>query len=311
MVLGGTPLLSLLRNFIEITGYCLLFLTLDKPCLPWKKTCLYYSVFILLYTALGFVWCLSHAESYAVLCTITFYIQSFFFLLRMSSDNIYQVIYHISYQVFILLFQLYICVKCAQLFFDGNAWVDVALRLVFLAISVCINLCFFRRIYRDIVETIQCNWKGLCLIALAGNLLVIYFGVYPAHVMVRSVKDQIVFVCFCLLLSFTHLVMLKMLFSIRKELMTSRELELSIRRSELLESELAVIQESVEEIRRLRHDVRHHNLMIAEYARNGEQEELGQYLDEYIREAKRCRQAVFDREEQNLFGHPSQKRKDH
>lgn len=289
MVLGVTPVLTLLRNFMEVAGFCILFLTLDKPRLSWKKTCLFYTSFILFHTVFGSVWCLLHAESYARLCTMTFYVQAFVFLIWMSGDAVFQVIYNISLQVFVLLFQVYLCVRCAQAFFGGSAWADIEMRLVFLVFSIWINLRFFRSVYREIADTIRDSWKGICFISLAGNLLVIYYGVYPLHIMMRSVKEQIVFVGICILLSFTQIIMLNMLHSLKKEITAYRELELSIRTNKLLKTELFIMQESVEEIRRLHHDTRHHNLMIAEYARNDEQKELRQYLKEYMEETKRCR----------------------
>ena len=47
---------------------------------------------------------------------------------------------------------------------------------------------------------------------------------------------------------------------------------------------MELLEESVESGRRVRHDVRHHNAVIAEYVRNLQNEELLQYLKEYDRE---------------------------
>ena len=52
----------------------------------------------------------------------------------------------------------------------------------------------------------------------------------------------------------------------------------------LLEQNMELLQESVESGRRICHDARHHNAVIAEYARRGQNEELLQYLEEYDRE---------------------------
>ena len=51
----------------------------------------------------------------------------------------------------------------------------------------------------------------------------------------------------------------------------------------LLERNMEIIEESAASGRRLRHDARHHNAVIAEYARRGQTEELLQYLKEYDR----------------------------
>jgi len=52
----------------------------------------------------------------------------------------------------------------------------------------------------------------------------------------------------------------------------------------LLERNMEILQESVESGKRIRHDARHHNAVIAEHARRGQNEELLQYLKEYDRE---------------------------
>ena len=52
----------------------------------------------------------------------------------------------------------------------------------------------------------------------------------------------------------------------------------------LLERQLEILEESVESGRRIRHDVRHHNAVIAEYVRREQKEELLQYLKEYDKE---------------------------
>lgn len=52
----------------------------------------------------------------------------------------------------------------------------------------------------------------------------------------------------------------------------------------LLERNIEILEESVESGRRIRHDARHHNAVIAEYARRGQNEELLQYLKEYQEE---------------------------
>ncbi len=49
----------------------------------------------------------------------------------------------------------------------------------------------------------------------------------------------------------------------------------------LLQRNVELLEEAAQEGRRIRHDVRHHNIVIAEYARKGQNEELLQYLNDY------------------------------
>ena len=68
---------------------------------------------------------------------------------------------------------------------------------------------------------------------------------------------------------------------IGKEKEYERENQLIQMNYRLLERQLEILDESVESGRRIRHDARHHNAVIAEYARRGQKEELLQYLKEY------------------------------
>ena len=54
----------------------------------------------------------------------------------------------------------------------------------------------------------------------------------------------------------------------------------------LLERQIEILEESVELGKRIRHDARHHNAVIAEYVRREQKEELLQYLKEYEKETE-------------------------
>ncbi len=71
---------------------------------------------------------------------------------------------------------------------------------------------------------------------------------------------------------------------IGKEKEHEKENQLIQMNHRLLERQLEILEESVESGRRIRHDVRHHNAVIAEYVRREQKEELLQYLKEYDKE---------------------------
>ncbi len=54
----------------------------------------------------------------------------------------------------------------------------------------------------------------------------------------------------------------------------------------LLERNMELMEESIASGRRIRHDARHHNAVIAEYARRGQNDELLKYLKEYDKETE-------------------------
>lgn len=87
-----------------------------------------------------------------------------------------------------------------------------------------------------------------------------------------------------LFLFLTLLTMLAALRVIRKEMEKRQETELTNISNRLLKKKLKLMENSFEETRRIRHDVRHHNLNVAAYARKGDMEGLLHYLQEYEKE---------------------------
>lgn len=80
-----------------------------------------------------------------------------------------------------------------------------------------------------------------------------------------------------------HLLVFRLYFHIGIEREYERDNQLIQMNHRLLERQMEILEESVESGRRIRHDVRHHNAVIAEYVRNLQNGELLQYLKEYDR----------------------------
>ncbi len=81
-----------------------------------------------------------------------------------------------------------------------------------------------------------------------------------------------------------QLLVFRLYLHIGKEREYQREKQLVEMNHRLLERNVELMEESVEEGRRIRHDARHHNAVIAEYARRGQNGEILQYLKEYEKE---------------------------
>lgn len=300
MILGVTPLLSILRNVIEVIAYSVLFLTLDKPRFSWRKTIFFYSGFIFIVTGIGTIWVLLEPVSYLKFCTMVLFLQSAVFFSFMSQDTFLQSLYKLTLQMFILLFLLYTGIWVAICFFDGNPWVDIGIRIGYTIVGIFLSYRYGRKPFRKIVNGLRFQWKGICMIAVAGNFLILLYATRPTHIIVRTVTEQRMFLGTCILLLVTHMVMLYTLYQMQKEMADRQEMELTVISNEMLKRELERMQEHVEEANRLRHDMRHHNLIIAEYVRRGERTALLDYLETYKQEymedhsVKICENLVVD-----------------
>ena len=171
MVLGITPVLSVLRNFLEVTIFCILFLSLDSPRFSWKKTCIAYGAFTVIVASIGTVWVLTAPKSYGKYCVVVLFLQAAVFFTIMSRDTIFQCMYNLSLQMFILFFMLFSGIWCAKKFFGGNPWADLGIRIFYMALLAFVYIRWFRRPYRRIADSLRHRWMGICAVSLAGNIL--------------------------------------------------------------------------------------------------------------------------------------------
>lgn len=286
-MLGSTLSLALIRNSIELVGFCVLVLLLDKPRFSWKKTCLVYGLFMTFYIIFSTAWILIDIYSFGKFVTLTIFLGAAILFPIMSSDSAAQTIYNLSLQIFVLIFQIELSVWLSLHVFGGSPYADIVLRILYLVTAILIYLRFFRKSYRIIADSLRGPWRGICLISVAGNLFLIYYWTRPIDVIMRSAREQFIFVCIWALLFITHLMMIRTLVFMQGQMREKQERELAVLSNHLLGQQLFMLEDSVEEARRIRHDMRHHNMQIAEYVQKGHKEELLHYLGEYEREAER------------------------
>lgn len=261
-----------------------MFLLLDKPRYSWKKTILGYLLYCSALSIVGIVWVLNAPGSYQKFCVLVLFLTASAFFSYMSSMNGFQIVYNMSLQAFLFLFLLYIGIGGAQTFFGGNPWADIGIRLICLSIMAFAYVRWLRQPFHGLIQHVDVQWRNVCVVSVAGDLLIIYQGAYPHMVSLRETREQLVFVSLCVLMLLTHLTMLTTLHAIRVEMDKRQEMELTNISNSLLKKELELTKRSVEEAKRVRHDIRHHNLNVAAYARNGDMEGLLHYLKEYERE---------------------------
>lgn len=253
---------------------------MDKPRYSWKKTICAYTGFIALWTVISTLWVLAEAQSYARFITISFSIGMIIFFCFMSKCSISQILYNVSLLVFVLLWGVGMGVRTAMLFFNGNVWADILFRCFYFVIVVWLYYRYLRKTYLEIEEYLKSRWKWLAAVGLAGDALFIYCSIFPQHVMVRGLRDRLISSGVGIILFATHIIMLWAIYAMRGEMKVKEEMEYSLLNNAYLERSLAMIEEKVEQADRTRHDVRHHDLVIMEYARKGEVEELLRYMEE-------------------------------
>lgn len=281
MIMWDFPLLAIIRNSISMTGFSLLFLALDQPRYSWKKTIMGHTLFVAVYVAIGSLWMLRAPDSYVKWFTLTIFIGAALFFPRMSSDTLLQSLYNISAQMFVHTLQLVVGIGISEAVFHTNPWAEIIVMFLYLAIVGWVYLHFFRTPYRELVMALRNRWQSFSIVSIIGCVFLIIYWTRPTFLMARPFPNQLLYVCIWGLFLMTHLMMLKNMSSIYRELTAQNKIALVEMSNHQLNIQLSMIQDSVEETRRIHHDMRHHNLLIAQYAQKGQVYELLRYLGEY------------------------------
>lgn len=171
---------------------------------------------------------------------------------------------------------LFLAGLLSNLFFDGQIIPAAMVRSV-LHIGVALLCAVFRKpVASSMSQRIPKGWWPLDLVAAL-------FAVYLGYLAPRSYAPEITIfalISFVLLITIIITVYVVFFYTIRymNEAARTKQAELQ---STFLLSQIEAMQEAVEATGRARHDMRHHNLLIAQYAENGQLNEILHYLGEY------------------------------
>lgn len=281
-MLGGSVYIAFIRFVISLTGVILLYFTICKSRFGRKKTFLYYLCFGTVMTALSCVWYYINQANYARFGPLTMYFVFSIFAFLFSKGSVWMKIYKLVLVFYLMVLYLIASIEISIFFFDGSIWADIIGR-VFLILLISFLLNKYVRKYMDgFGDYVE---KEADRFSVATMLICILLGIiYILNPSLNREMDlsrilQIVTNFF--LTGTLQLLVFRFYLHIGKEKEYEMKNQLIQMNNRLLERQMEILEESVESSRRIQHDVRHHNAVIAEYARRGQREELLQYLKEY------------------------------
>ena len=284
-MLGGSVYIAFIRLVINFAGVSLFFSLLSESRYGRKRTVICYGCFIALLVALACVWYVVDWESYVRMVALTMYICFAVFAFFMSGDSIYLAFYKLALVFYLMAVYVIGGLEISIIFFDRNVWADIIVRiLLILLIAFLLNKYVKKSIkeYGDYVENEADHFS------VAAMIICILLGIgYIVNPSLNSglTPQRIYQILLNLILTGAlQLLVFRFYLHIGKEKEYERENQLIQMNYRLLERQLEILEESIDSGKRLRHDIRHHNAVMAEYVRRGQQEELLQYLKEYDRE---------------------------
>ncbi len=197
----------------------------------------------------------------------------------LSAEGVAKTLFFCMTYVQIFLVVAYMAGMLGNWLFDigATAYLRALLHVVLLAVYVR----FLRDKFEIVRQEVTKGWWPMCILS-------ILYTIYISSVVMRAQADYfrgVEILPFFLLLAAIlagYWVIFNTIYYMRKSALQSK-IELQ---EKILMQKLEIMEDVERETRRKRHDFRHHMLNIAEFARNGQMEELLVYLDKYYVEVE-------------------------
>ncbi|MCM1193860.1 MAG: GHKL domain-containing protein [Butyrivibrio sp.] len=284
-MLGGSVIIAFLRFAISLAGVIVLFSGMSEPRFDRKKTIICYGCFSGVLLTAACIWYVADWESCVRIVAFAMYMCFAVFALFMSSDSVYLSIYKLALTFYLLAVFLVSGLEVSILFFNRNVWADIITRIVLILLMAFFmekKLKGAMKGFSDYVE------KEVDRFSVAAMVICILLGI--GFILNANIREATPFRIYQIVVNFVltgalQLLVFRLYRHIGIEKEYEKENQLIQMNHRLLERQVEILEESVESGKRLRHDVRHHNAVIAEYVRRGQKEELLQYLKEYDKEA--------------------------
>lgn len=285
IMLGGSVYIAFIRFAISLIGVVLLFNQISESRFSRKKTIACYGWFSVAMSVLACIWYVVDWTSCVRLVAFTMYLCFSVFAFWMDRDTVSLKIYKLALVFYLMAVYVIGGLEISILLFDRNIWADIIVRILIIGMLtrllykyVRTSMQGFGHYVEQEADTFSIAIMIICILLGIGYIL--NPGLNKELAPHRMYQIVINF----LLTGTLQLLIFRFYLHIGKEKEYERENQLIQMNYRLLERQLEILEESVESGRRIRHDARHHNAVIAEYARRGQREELLQYLKEYEEE---------------------------
>lgn len=287
-MLGGSVFIAFTRFTVSLAGTILLFSLLSRSRFGKRKTAVCYSCFSATLILMACVWYVVDWESCARMSALVMYLCFAGFAVIMSRDSVYLTVYKLALVFYLLAVFLIGALAISMFFFNGNVWMDIFSRILLIGLIAFLldhGAGKVLRCFGDYVESGEDRFGIVVLIIC----ILVGIGYMLNPILDRKITPQGIYQILMnlFLTGILQVLAFRFYLHVGREKTYERENQLIQMNYKFLEQQMEILEESVECGKRLRHDIRHHNTVIAECARRGQTEELLQYLQEYDREADR------------------------
>lgn len=284
-MLGGSVYIAFIRFVISLVGVILLFSQLSKSRFHRKKTILCYGSLCIVVAFMSCIWYVTDWNSCVRMAPFTMYMCFACFAIWISRDSIYLSIYKLALVFYLMAVFVVGALEISILFFHRNIWADIIARILIIGLLAWLIDKYVRKSIQGFGDYIE---KEVDKFSVAVMIVSILLGI--GYILNPNLNQEVTsyriyqLVTNFILTGTLQLLTFHLYWHVGNEKEYERENQTIQMNYRLLERQIEILEESVESGRRIRHDARHHNTVIAEYVRKGQKEELLAYLKEYEKE---------------------------
>lgn len=286
IMLGGSFWIAFFRNLISAGLMLAFFLMLDRPRFSRKVTIWGYAIFGSTLITCYSLWYLYANDSFVQYAALSTLPVIGIFCSLMSGEVFYLSLYKMALAFYLFSVCTFCGVDVARWGFGGNLWVDILVRAICAAVILTFTWKKFRRQFLGGVDFLIEEMDAFSIVTLFVSVMLGAIMAYWPNLQGFSVFNMVRAFLILFMAGALQFIILHLYIHLGQEHYYQAEKELLEVNEQLLRRQMDLMQESQQEMARHRHDMRHHMLLIREYAQKGETKGLLAYLDQYEEEVE-------------------------
>ena len=212
-------------------------------------------------------WYLLANESFVKMAALSFLPVSGIFCSLMSQEVIYLSLYKIAASFYMFSVGTFVGVDVARWWFGGNLWVDILVRFLSYGIILIVTWKKLRKQFLDNVDFLVEEMDLFSTFALFISVFLGAIMAYWPNLQGFSVFNMVRAFFVLAMAGFLQYTVLHLYIHLGMEHHYQTEKELLELNEQLIRSQLDIVGTSEKEAARIRHDARHHILLIREIGR--------------------------------------------
>ena len=280
-MLGGSVWVSIFRNCLGAYLMMAVFLMLDRPRFSKNRMVYSYMMFIVLAGISFGIWYVLDNDSFIRFSPISSIPVCGIFGIYMSRDTIWLSLYKISLGFYLLAFIVVAGIDISRVFFAGSIWADIIVRILLVA-GILLFLKFkVKKSFLEGIDYLREEMDWFSAVTVVVSILISALSAFWPGARELSMIRLLRIVMLFFMAGVVQYLVFQVYLHRGKERRYQVENELLETNKRLIQRQMELMHESKEELARIRHDARHHCLLIEEYIRSGDQEKLIAYVKQY------------------------------